>query len=68
MIAHEPDVEGQLQRLARAGANGLQLGDVPAGTAILLALNKQAVITAERPQRAVITAQGAAYARRSVFA
>lgn len=68
MIAHTPDIEGQLQRLARAGADGLLLGEVPTGTAILLALQGQAAITTERPQRVVITGQGAAFARRSVFA
>lgn len=68
MIAHEPDVEGQLQRLVSAGANGLLLGDVPAGAAILLALNGHSVITTTRPQRVVVTAQGVAYARRGVFA
>ena len=68
MIAYQPDVEGNLRRLAQAGSQGLQLGDVPASAAIMLALVGHAEITTERPQRVIVTSQGAAFARRQVFA
>jgi hypothetical protein len=70
-IAHEPDHETALRDLARAGSAGLVLGDeISLGVALHLALHSQCTITnaAKPPQRAVVTAQGVAFSRRSAWA
>ena len=57
-----------LRDLARAGADGLDLGSVGASVAIRLELASLASITKGAPQRVRATAQGVAFSRRSVFA
>lgn len=68
MIQLTADQEQILAQLRRVDAEGLALAEVGKATAISFRLEGLATITAGPDQRVVITQQGAAYSRRSVYA
>jgi hypothetical protein len=56
-----------LRALIAAGRQGARLADVGCSTAIMLSLLGLAQITAEQPQRVVVTQRGEAFSRRTVL-
>lgn len=68
MIHLTPDHHEALRRVVAAGSAGLPLEQVSRAAAITLALCDLAEITKPPGQRVIATRQGAAFARRQVFA